>query len=125
MLFWFKGVMIFMQIFKILLPHEWRNLQRDRQTAGAPIDVKDGYIHFSTAAQLRETAAKHFTLEKEIFVLAFDTDQMDGTLKWEVSRGGELFPHLYGHLNIRTVLWHEAVKLKDGWHQFSDRIPLT
>ena len=125
MLFWFKGVMIFMQIFKILLPHEWRNLQRDQQTAGAPIDVKDGYIHFSTAAQLRETAAKHFTLEKEIFVLAFDTDQMDGTLKWEVSRGGELFPHLYGHLNIRTVLWHEAVKLKDGWHQFSDRIPLT
>ena len=114
-----------MQIFKILLPQEWRELQRDRQTAGAPIDVKDGYIHFSTAAQLRETAAKHFTLEKEIFVLAFDTDQMDGTLKWEVSRGGELFPHLYGHLNIRTILWHEAVKLKDGWHQFSDRIPLT
>ena len=114
-----------MQIFKILLPQEWRELQRDRQTAGAPIDVKDGYIHFSTAAQLRETAEKHFTGEKEIFVLACDTDQMDGPLKWEVSRGGDLFPHLYGQLDVRYVLWYEAVTLKDGWHHFSDRIPRT
>ena len=114
-----------MQIFKILLPHEWRELQRDRRTAGALIDLQDGYIHFSTAAQLRDTAAKHFTQEKEIFVLAFDTDQMEGRLKWEVSRGGDLFPHLYGHLDISSVLWHEAVTLKGLRHQFSDRIPLT
>ena len=114
-----------MQIFKILLPQEWRELQRDRETAGAPIDLQDGYIHFSTAAQLRDTAAKHFTEEKEIFVLAFDTDQMEDQLKWEVSRGGDLFPHLYGHLDIRCVLWHEVATLKGGWHQFSDRIPLT
>ena len=114
-----------MQIFKILLPQEWRELQRDRQTAGAPIDVQDGYIHFSTAAQLRETAAKHFSGEKEIFVLACDTEQMEGPLKWKESRGGDLFPHLYGHLDIHSVLWHEVVALKNGWHQFSDRIPLT
>ena len=114
-----------MQIFKILLPREWRELQSNRRTAGAPIDVKDGYIHFSTAAQLRGTAAKHFTVEKEIFVLACDTDQMKGLIKWEVSRGGDLFPHLYGQLDVRYVLWHEAVTLKDGWHHFSDRIPRT
>ena len=113
-----------MQIFKILLPQEWRKLQRDGQTSGAPIDVNDGYIHFSTAAQLRETAMKHFSGEKEIFVLAFDTDQMDGQLKWEVSRRGDLFPHLYGPLDIRFVRWHEAVALKDDKHQFSDRIPM-
>ena len=114
-----------MQIFKILLPKEWRELQRDRQTAGSPIDVQDGYIHFSTAAQLRATAAKHFAREKEIFVLACDAEQMEGPLKWEESRGGDLFPHLYGHLDIRSVLWHEVVSLKNGCHQFSDRIPIT
>ena len=113
-----------MQIFKILLPQEWRELQRDRQTAGAPIDVQDGYIHFSTAAQLRETAAKHFAGEKEIFVLACDTEQMEGPLKWKESRGGDLFPHLYGPLDIHFVSWHEAVTLKNDMHQFSDRIPM-
>ena len=114
-----------MQIFKILLPQEWRELQRVGQTAGATIDLKDGYIHFSTAAQLRETAAKHFAGKTEIFVVACDTDQMDSPLKWEVSRGGDLFPHLYGSLEIRSVLWHEAVTFEDGQHQFSNRIPLT
>ena len=76
-----------MQIFKILLPQEWRELQRDRQTAGSPIDVQDGYIHFSTAAQLRATATKHFAREKEIVVLVCDTEQMEVPLKWEESRG--------------------------------------
>ena len=118
-------ILILMQIFKILLPQEWRELQRDRQTDGAQIDVQDGYIHFSTAAQLRETAAKHFAGEKEIFVVAFDTEQMEGPLKWEESRGGDLFPHLYERLDIRSILWHEVVALMNGWHQFSDRIPLA
>tara|TARA_B100000575_G_C22720345_1_gene433138 strand:- start:203 stop:547 length:345 start_codon:yes stop_codon:yes gene_type:complete len=114
-----------MQIFKILLPWEWQELQRDGQTSGAPIDVKDGYIHFSTGLQIRETAEKHFHGEKEIYVLACDTDQMYSPLKWEVSRGGDLFPHLYGPLDIRSVLWHEAVTFKYGQHQFSERIPLV
>tara|TARA_B100001057_G_scaffold208824_1_gene209517 strand:+ start:498 stop:842 length:345 start_codon:yes stop_codon:yes gene_type:complete len=114
-----------MQIFKILLPKEWQELQRDGQTGGAPIDLKDGYIHFSTAAQLRETAAKHFSGESEIFVLACDANQMTSALKWEVSRGWDMFPHLYGPLDIRSVLWHEAVPFTDGQHQFSARIPLT
>lgn len=92
--------------------------------SGAPIDVKDGYVHFSTAAQLRDTAAKHFPAQKEIVVLACETDLMESELKWETSRGGDLFPHLYGPLDIRCVVWHETVDLKDGVHQFPSRIPL-
>ncbi|MEL0121601.1 MAG: DUF952 domain-containing protein [Paracoccaceae bacterium] len=113
-----------MHIFKILLPQEWQELKTTVQTSGAPIDVKDGYVHFSTAAQLRDTAAKHFPAQKEIVVLACETDLMESELKWETSRGGDLFPHLYGPLDIRCVVWHETVDLKDGVHQFPSRIPL-
>ena len=113
-----------MHIFKILLPQEWQELKTTGQMSGAPIDVKDGYVHFSTAAQLRDTAAKHFPAQKEIVVLACETDLMESELKWETSRGGDLFPHLYGPLDIRCVVWHETVDLKDGVHQFPGRIPL-
>ena len=74
-------------------------------TKGAPIDVTDGYIHFSTAAQIAETASKHFADAGDLMVLAIEADQLGADLKWEPSRGGQLFPHLYRELHLSDILW--------------------
>lgn len=109
-----------MLIYKILLPAQWIDLEQKGRTSGAPIDIEDGYIHFSTAAQLRETAAKHFTDPPELIVLACDAQAMDSDLKWEPSRGGALFPHLYRALKLGDVLWHKTVKQGPSGHIFPD-----
>ncbi len=108
-----------MLIYKILRAPEWQALQAAGETSGAPIDVTDGFIHFSTAAQVRETAAKHFASETELVLLAFESDALGATLKWEPSRGGDLFPHLYGPLRLSDVVWSNRLPLDaDGAHQF-------
>ena len=89
-----------------------------RRPLGAPIDVADGYVHFSTAAQAAETAAKHFAGEDDLFLLALDTEPLDGDLKWETSRGGQKFPHLYRPLRLADVVWAQPLPLVDGAHQF-------
>lgn len=94
-----------MLIFKILRPSEWQRLHEDGETDGAPVDLADGYIHFSTAAQVAETAAKHFAGEEDLMLLAVDTVHLGDALKWEVSRGGQDFPHLYRALRHGDVLW--------------------
>ena len=83
-----------MLIYKIFRADEWQQLQDNGETDGAPIDVTDGYIHFSTAETVRETAAKHFANEEDLVILAVETGTIGDELKWEVSRGGALFPHL-------------------------------
>ena len=103
-------------IYKILREPEWRALRADGQTAGAPIDVTDGFVHFSTAEQLAETAAKHFAGESDLTLLALDADQLGPALKWEPSRGGALFPHLYRDLQLDEVLWAKGMPLVDGVH---------
>ncbi len=72
---------------------------------GAPIDQRDGFVHFSTAAQLAETAAKHFAGQSDLILVAVDAEALGPLLKWELSRGGELFPHLYAALPMSAVRW--------------------
>ncbi|GFE51261.1 hypothetical protein So717_30140 [Roseobacter cerasinus] len=107
-----------MLIFKIFRAEEWATLRADGKTAGAPIDVADGYVHFSTADQAAETAAKHFAGEDDLMLLAVDTDRLGDDLKWEVSRGDQLFPHLYRVLRQEDVVWAQPLPLQDGMHQF-------
>ncbi len=96
-------------ILKILRPAEWLEAEHADYFDGAPVDHEDGYIHFSTAMQVAETAARYFRDEAVIHVLAVDPARLpDDELKWEPSRGGELFPHLYGRLPMAAVIhvWH-------------------
>ena len=110
-----------MLIYKIFRADEWAALQRDGTTPGAPIDVIDGYVHFSTAEQVRETAAKHFAGEGGLVLLACDPEVLD-PLKWEPSRGGALFPHLYRDMRIGDVLWHRDLPFRDGVHVFPEDV---
>lgn len=110
-----------MLIYKILRSDEWAELCRLGQTQGAPIDVTDGYVHFSTAEQAAETAAKHFANVDGLILAAFDADRLD-KLVWEPSRGGALFPHLYAPLKLEDVRWHSALPLIDGHHRFPNEI---
>lgn len=110
-----------MDIYKILRASEWAALRETGETPGAPIDVADGFVHFSTAEQTRETAAKHFAGEEGLFLAALDPDRMGEALKWEPSRGGALFPHLYGPLKLADVTWCQPLPLDaDGNHHFPD-----
>ena len=108
-----------MLIYKILRADEWQALRAEGQSLGAPIDVADGYIHFSTAEQVRETAAKHFAGVTDLQLAAFDSDRMGDALKWEPSRGGALFPHLYGPLRLADVVWAQPLPQNaKGEHDF-------
>lgn len=109
-----------MLIYKIFRANEWAELQAQSVTRGAPIDVADGYVHFSTAEQARETAAKHFAGEIGLILLALDSDALGDDLKWEPSRGGALFPHLYRELRITDVLWDKPLPFVDGTHVFPE-----
>jgi uncharacterized protein (DUF952 family) len=90
-------------IYKIFRASEWAAAQRARQFAGSPDDIRDGFIHFSTAEQLRGTLAKYFVAESEIVLAAIDASALGDGLKWEVSRGGMKFPHLYASLPLDAV----------------------
>ena len=81
---------------------------------GSPVDIRDGFIHFSTAEQLQETAARHFAGVQDLLLVAVSTDHLDIT--WEPSRGGALFPHLYAPLPFAAVLWVRELPLIDGVH---------
>lgn len=107
-----------MLIFKIFRADEWAALRRDGETTGAPIDVTDGYVHFSTAAQAAETAAKHFAGEDGLMLLAVENERLGDALKWEISRGDQLFPHLYRKLKLSDVTWAQPLPLSNGVHQF-------
>ena len=109
-----------MIVYKIFRPAEWSALQYHGQTLGAPIDIQDGFVHFSTAAQLRETAAKHFAHQSGLELLACDGAAMGDALRWEPSRGGALFPHLYRALSINDVLWHQILELGSDGHIFPE-----
>src|SRR5208282_5388386 len=83
----------------------WREAESGGYFSGAQIDRRDGFIHFSAASQVAETAAKHFAQQKNLLLIAVDADALGAALKWEVSRGGALFPHLYGALPLSAVRW--------------------
>jgi uncharacterized protein (DUF952 family) len=89
-------------------------------TKGAPIDLADGFVHFSTAAQAAETAAKHFAQEDDLMLLALEADLLGPDLKWEPSRGGALFPHLYRALYLDDIVWSKPLPKVNGTHQFPE-----
>lgn len=106
-------------IYKICPETLWREAEAAGTFTGAPIDVTDGFIHFSTAEQMRETAAKHFAGQNGLLLIAIDEAKLGPALKYEVSRGGALFPHLYAHLGLNAVLWVKQLPLAaDGSHEF-------
>lgn len=115
-----RGITLSMLIYKIFRAPEWAALQEAGETAGAPVDLADGFIHFSTAEQVAETAAKHFAGEDGLVLLAVDAETLGEALRWEPSRGGALFPHLYRRLRLAEVLWAKPLPLVDGIHRFPE-----
>lgn len=108
-------------IYKICSEALWREAERVGVFAGAAIDLEDGYIHFSTAAQAPETAARHFAGQGDLVLVAIDADALGDGLRWEPSRGGDLFPHLYGELRLDAVRWVRPLPLgPDGRHVFPE-----
>ncbi|MDB5569189.1 MAG: hypothetical protein JWN93_372 [Hyphomicrobiales bacterium] len=111
-------------IYKIASLEEWQGALAAGRFDGAPVDLADGYIHFSTADQTRETAAKHFAGREGLVLAALDADALGDELVWEPSRGGQLFPHLYRPFAASEVLWAKPLPVKaDGSHDFEGLLP--
>lgn len=108
-------------IFKIVPAAMWQAAVAAGVFKGAPVDLADGFIHFSSAVQVRETAAKHFAGQADLLIAAFDSTAFGTAMKWEPSRGGDLFPHLYGDLDPASALWVKELPLgTDGAHVFPE-----
>ncbi len=108
-------------IFKICPAPLWRAAEAAGVFRGAPVDLADGYIHLSTAAQVRETAARHFAGQEDLVLIAVDPTRLGDALRYEPSRGGDLFPHLYAPLPTSAVLWVTPLPLgPDGRHVFPE-----
>ena len=106
-------------IYKIVHRDVWSHAQQAHVFTGAEIDLADGFIHFSTADQVEETANKHFAGQLDLLLVAVDPAVLGENLKWEPSRGGDLFPHLYGPLDLSLVIFVEEILQDDaGKHQF-------
>ena len=106
-------------LYKICPAPLWREAERDGVFRGSEVDLHDGFIHFSNAAQAQETAAKHFAGQDDLLLIAVDEARLGAALKWEPSRGGALFPHLYGDLDLAAVTRVAPLPLgPDGRHVF-------
>jgi uncharacterized protein (DUF952 family) len=111
-----------MLIYKIFRRPEWDAFRSAGETAGAPVDLADGFIHFSTAAQLAETAARHFARESDLVLVAVEAEGLGPALAWEPSRGGALFPHLYRRLRLQEVAWDKSLPLGHAGHIFPEGV---
>ena len=108
-------------IYKIVPATLWQDALNRGEFKGASIDLTDGYIHLSTAEQARETAARHFAGQDGLVLVAVDAEKLGDKLVFEPSRGGDLFPHLYGPLALDAVLWERPLPLDaDGNHVFPE-----
>ena len=111
-------------IYKICDAALWREAERAGVFGGAPVDLADGYIHFSTAEQAAETAARHFAGKTDLVLVAVEAATLGVGLRHEPSRGGALFPHLYGKLPLTAVRWAKPLPLgTDGRHVFPELEP--
>jgi uncharacterized protein (DUF952 family) len=111
-----------MAIYKIFRAPEWAALVHDGESRGAPVDLADGFVHFSTAAQLLETAVKHFAGETGLMVLKIDEERLGDALEWEPSRGGQLFPHLYRALRLSDVTWARPMGRTGNGHALPEGV---
>jgi uncharacterized protein (DUF952 family) len=112
------------RIYKICPASAWREAERQGVYRGSAVDLRDGFVHFSTASQLAETVAKHFFGQTGLFLIAVDADALGEALRWEPSRNEELFPHLYGELDLGAVT--DVLELRtrpDGTHEIPELVP--
>ncbi len=100
-------------IYKIAPQHEWAEAEAKGTYTGSEHDIRDGFIHFSTESQLQGTFEKHFKGQEKLLLIAIDETGITDNLKYEPSRGGELFPHLYGQLPLDAVIWAKPVEQAD------------
>ena len=108
-----------MLIYKIFRTAEFQSFTQQGHSSGAPVDLADGYIHLSTGTQVTETLARHFVGETGLHLLALESDSLPD-LRWEPSRGGQLFPHLYRDLRMDDILWSRALPLGPDGHITGD-----
>jgi uncharacterized protein (DUF952 family) len=108
-------------LFKILTAAEWASAVEAGSFSGSAADRRDGFIHLSAAHQVAGTAARHFGGQKDLVLAAFPEDRLAG-LKWEPSRGGELFPHVYGGVPVSAAAFVKPLPLIEGAHRFPDGI---
>lgn len=114
---------IAMLIYKIFRRPEWDAFRAAGTTRGAPVDLADGFIHLSTSAQVAETAARHFAAESDLVLVTLEIDSLGPALKWEPSRGGQLFPHLYRPLTLAEVQRDTSLPLGASGHIFPEGLP--
>lgn len=106
-------------IFKICAAADWKTALTQGFYEGSAVDRRDGFIHLSTEAQVRETARRHFAGQDGLILIAFEADELGGALAWEPSRGGELFPHIYGgRLDASLAKWARPLPLEAEGHVF-------
>jgi uncharacterized protein (DUF952 family) len=110
-------------VYKICSRSEWENALAQGVFSGSAVDRRDGFIHFSTARQLRETARRHFAGERDLVLLAIEAETLGPALKWEKSRGGDLFPHLYAALDVGKVSSVAPLPWRGAAHLFLESIP--
>ncbi len=111
-----------MLIYKIFRADEWAELRDQGTTRGAPIDLADGYIHLSTGSQVTETCRRYFGDATDLVLAVLDSEDFGAYLKWEVSRGGAKFPHLYRALRLEDVMWHKDLPLGPDGHEFPEGV---
>jgi uncharacterized protein (DUF952 family) len=111
-------------LYKIMPRQQWENAMQSGIYGGSEVDLRDGFIHLSAAHQVRATAMKHFAGQPDLVLLSIAEMELGETLKWEVSRGGSLFPHIYGTLPLTAVTHIAPLPLVDDVHQFPDGFPL-
>ena len=112
------------KIYKICPAFAWREAERLGVYRGSADDARDGFIHFSTAAQVGETARKHFFGQRALFLVEVDADALGDALRWERSRNDELFPHLYGELDLGMVRSVSSIHVRsDGFHDIPELKP--
>jgi uncharacterized protein (DUF952 family) len=108
-------------VYKIVPATVWQDARERGEFKGASIDLTDGFIHLSTAAQAIETAARYFTGQEGLLLVAIDAEKLGDKLVFEASRGGALFPHLYASLDFDAVLWEKPLPVgADGVHVFPE-----
>ena len=110
-------------IYKILREDEWKTLRSTGALAGSPVDLADGFVHLSSADQAPETAAKHFAGAEGLRLAAVEEERLGDALKWEPSRGGALFPHLYRELRLSDLAWCQPLPLGPDGHLFPAGMP--
>ena len=110
-------------LYKIMSKQEWAAALAKGAYEGSEVDMRDGFIHLSAAHQVRETAQKHFSGKAGLLLVSVREESLGQSLKWETSRGGALFPHIYGPLPLTAVSEVIPLPLVNGVHQFPENLP--